>query len=280
MATEGKVPPSGDGDPVARRIADLSKKLDEVKSATASAKAAGHVMTLLLVVAAIFGVVSLASPFWALKERPEDVKRAMIAEFDKAIKPELMRELEESQSKTGPVVREMIYTKVRERGPEFVDAFDAETKTFMENVKKMGETMWKDHIQNLDAQIYKRIEERVPELADHEKAEVAITNAHQAVNAAIERLISEYLEEHVNSISSIQEQITNFPIPTHVKDKSDDELRDAFMDLLATYSTNTLKAGLSPQTREFLADLGSDNSKTEKESAPAAVGAEDAGKGN
>ncbi|HNM47843.1 MAG TPA: hypothetical protein PKH51_12555, partial [Candidatus Sumerlaeota bacterium] len=158
--------------------------------------------------------------------------------------------------------------------------FDAETKTFMENVKKMGETMWKDHIQNLDAQIYKRIEERVPELADHEKAEVAITNAHQAVNAAIERLISEYLEEHVNSISSIQEQITNFPIPTHVKDKSDDELRDAFMDLLATYSTNTLKAGLSPQTREFLADLGSDNSKTEKESAPAAVGAEDAGKGN
>lgn len=280
MATEGNVPPSGDGDPIARRIADLSKKLDEVKSATASAKAAGHVMTLLLVVAAIFGVVSLASPFWTLKERPEDIKRAMIAEFDKAVKPELMRELEESQSKTGPAVRQMVYTKVRERGPEFVDAFDAETKTFMENVKKMGGTMWKDHIQNLDAQIYKRIEERVPELADHDKAEVAITNAHQAVNAAIERLISEYLEEHVNSISSIQEQITNFPIPTHVKDKSDDELRDAFMDLLATYSTNTLKAGLSPQTREFLADLGSDNSKTEKESAPAAVGADDAGKGN
>ena len=280
MATEGKVPPSGDGDPIARRIADLSNKLDEVKSATASAKAAGHVMTLLLVVAAIFGVVSLASPFWTLKERPEEVKRAMIAEFDKSVKPELLRELQESQSKTGPAVRQMVYTKVRERGPEFVDAFDAETKTFMENVKKMGGTMWKDHIQNLDAQIYKRIEERVPELADHEKAEVAITNAHQAVNAAIERLISEYLEEHVNSISSIQVQITNFPIPTHVKDKSDDELRDAFMDLLATYSTNTLKAGLSPQTREFLADLGSDNSKTEKESAPAAVGAEDAGKGN
>ncbi|MCC6546779.1 hypothetical protein IT570_06380 [Candidatus Sumerlaeota bacterium] len=257
MATEGKVPP-GDSDPIARRIEDLSRKVDEVRSAAASAKAAGHIMTLLIAVAAVVGVVTLVSPFWGLKEKKhqDELVAALVAEYNATIKADLMKELEESQANTGPVVREILTKKWHERSPEVVDAFSKESSIFTDNVKKLGEKMWQTHIANLDSQIYNRLEKSVPDLADADKTEVVLNNAHEAVNSAVERLISEYLKEHVDSINSIQEQITAFPIPSHIKDKSDDELRDAFSDILITYSTNTLKAGLNPQSRAFLSDLG------------------------
>jgi hypothetical protein len=261
MAADGKSPVAGDDAAVARRIADLSRKLDEVSVAASGAKTVGRVMTILIALVAVFSVFRIVLPFDNIRTKPELYTKALVEQFNASVYPKLQEEIDESIKKTGPVVQKIATDKIEKRGPEVVRALDTEAKILLESMKGYGEDVWANRIGALNDKIYDRIADKMPELADKDKAEVIVGNAHQAVTGAMERLIAEHMKDHVEAITSIQTEIANFPVPSNVKEMSDEELKSAFMDLISTYSMTTLKGGLTPQTKAFLADLGSQNTE-------------------
>lgn len=258
MASEGNVSPPGDQD-VARRIDSLSRKLDEVNAAAASAKNVGRIMAVLIAVVAIISVVRLIYPFKAIKDNPTIYANALGNEFETSVYPLLKEKLGESFEKTGPVISSLARKQLEKRQPEIVKALDSEARTLLENLKATAGDLWTTRAQAINDKLYDRIASDFPELAKEDQAEKVIGNAHLAVTGAVERFLHDYMKDHIEAITSIEMQIETFPVPSHIKNMTDAELKAAFMDKISTYSMTTLKGGLQPQTKEFLRDLGKED---------------------
>lgn len=260
MAADAKASGSGDFEVLQRRLDELDAKFDAVSAANATNKTMSRIVAVVIVIAAVFGVYLIVSPFLKAWQDRESYVVAMETEFKERILPALQVEVEESMKSVGPEVTDLVVKRLQERQEDVVRAIDLESGILMNNLQTYLETTLADNVVEIEMEMKKRLNEMVPEMQDETKREEILAAAVGAVENAVNRSVEEHLGSHIESLVSIETQIHQVEVPTSIKEMSESELADEMNRALAEYAILILRQVLTPETKEMLRDLGEDNS--------------------
>ena len=146
--------------------------------------------------------------------------------------------------------------RVKDRQEEIYAVVDQQIQAFVDEM-----TAWaKNELEYRQGTIKQYIEQEVkataPALQDEDTAELVMANASDAMEKAVQRLMDKYLDTHIRHLAEIERKIEQFPIPDDIAQMSDQELTDALVAELGSYSMNVFQGSLSPETRDFLREVG------------------------
>lgn len=244
-----------DLDDLERRISDLSRKVDEASRASASAKTTGRIITVLIAITAIIGVWMLVSPFYEAYKNPEPYKRAITAELTENVGPQISSHVQKSLEKVGPEVGRLAVDQFQARYEDLVKVLEAETLGLIENLRAFTETELSETVVNVEIEIQNSLATLVPELMDEDQREIILGNAMVAMEGAVKDIIDAKLSNHITLLSEIETKLLQFPIPTEISQRSNDELAADLNDLLGQYSVIALRRTLAPEQKAFLRSL-------------------------
>lgn len=258
MAADKPAAAGGDLDAMDRRLAELNRKMEEADRAAASAKFTGRIMTVLIVVVALLGVYLLLSPLIQAFSNTKPYQDAMAKELTDRVMPHVSEELQKSLQVVGPKVGSAVVEQVKGRQEEVTAELYKQVNLLMEGLRSHSEERLSAEVAGLEGKIRERIERDLPELKDKDQAELIMGNATLAVENAVQQLIADNLEVHINSLVSIGERINGIEVPPHLKEMSDDQLSEELTNALGNYAIVVLQAKMPNETRDVLKRIAED----------------------
>lgn len=127
--------------------------------------------------------------------------------------------------------------------------------TLIENLRAFTETELSETVVNVEIEVQNTISELVPELMDDDQRELILGNAMVAMEGATKAIVEQKLSDHITSLSEIETKLLQFPIPTEISERSNEELGADLNDLLGQYSVIALRRTLAPEQKAFLRTL-------------------------
>lgn len=258
MAADASGAASGDLEAVERRLGELSRKLDEVRQAQSSAKTTARLITVVIVVVALAGVTMLIMPIWSAYQNREQYAEAMQAEFSERIAPMLQEEVQASLQDIGPEIRTAVQEKIDERREDLVAAVDLNTMLLFDNLQQFAETSLADAAVEIEISVRNGLTDLLPQIDDPAQRDLIIGNFATALEEASKELVEEKLDRHVTSLANIETQMRLIETPQVVAEMNDVELGEEMNRVLSEFGLLALQRSLTPETREALADLASE----------------------
>ncbi len=248
MPVENPVPPK-DGE-LRRKIKEINVKLDAVGAAHTRTKIVSLILTLAIIGVGVYGVYMVSSPFKRAYDQPDPYVKAITAEMEKRLVPILQDEGKQLQAKVQPFIVETIQAKFEARQNEITSVAHQELTTMIDETREFAESEFATRRNRIEAVILDRLKKKVPELADQQNAEVIMVNAQKAMSRAVERVMAEHMQKHVESIANIGTNFQMFTIPADVKAMSEEELRQELTTALGNFAAGAVRNSLTPQTRD------------------------------
>jgi len=261
MNEERKTPAEMEVGAVGDQARRLNEKLAAMKAASRTVKRTGRLMAVLVAVVAIGGVYMLLSPLLSAYNNPEPYQSAFRTEVEKQVLPALITESQTLLKTVGPDILQAIQQKASRRLPEITTKLEQEGRALVQELSAEAKQRLSGRSEKILSRLEKRLAEEIPQAADPKTAELILTNGHKAAQSALDRFLQTYLKDHLNSVTNLQSRIEKFPVPKHIQEMSDDQLREYLTETMGAYATRQMRAAQSPQMKEFLHSLEQSQTK-------------------
>ena len=242
----------GDVGDQARR---LNEKLAAMKAASGTVKRTGRLTAVLVAVVAIGGVYVLLRPLLSAYNNPEPYQNAFKTEMEKQVLPALETESQTLLNAVGPDILQAIQQNTAPRLPEITAKLEQEGQTLAQELSDEAKQRLSGRSEKMMTRLEMSLAGEIPQSTDPNKAELILANGHQAAQSALDRFLQTYLKDHLSSVTHLQSRIEKFPVPKHIQEMSDDQLREYLTETLGAYATRQMSAARSPQMKEFLHSL-------------------------
>ncbi len=246
---------SPDAQGVEQRLETINKKMDEAQSANSSAKNAGRIVTIVVVIAALIGMYLMLSPFYKAYQEKDKYVAAIQTELTERVQPEAQRQITESVQELAPKVWKESLSRAQGRQEDLMAAVDSELSVLMINLQEFTTEELADSTTEVELHLKKRLGDSFPNLQDEAKREVVLGNASTALEGAAKQVVEEELQSHIDSLSNIETMLIQFPIPDSLEQMSDEELSSEMQRALSNYAIIVLRETMDPRTKEVLSEL-------------------------
>ena len=244
----------------------LNEKLAAMKAASGTVKRTGRLTAVLVAVVAIGGVYVLLRPLLSAYNNPEPYQNAFKTEMEKQVLPALQTESQTLLNAVGPDILQAIHQNTSRRLPEITTKLEEEGQALAQELSDEAKLRLSLRSEKMLTRLEMSLAEEIPQAADPNKAELILTNGHKAAQSALDRFLQTYLKDHLSTVTNLQTRIEAFPVPNHIQEMSDDQLREHLTETLGAYATRQMSAARSPQMKEFLNSL--EQAETKKGERP------------
>ncbi|MBN1867688.1 hypothetical protein JW916_10385 [Candidatus Sumerlaeota bacterium] len=255
MNEQRKTPAEREVESVGDQARRLNEKLAAMMAASRTVKRTGRLTAVLVAVVAIGGAYLLLRPLLAGYHNPEPYRIAFRTELAKQVLPALQTESQTLMDAVGPEILQAIQQNTSGRLPEITTRLEQEGQALAQELSDEAKQRLLSRSEKMQARLETSLVKEIPHLADPEKRELILTNVHKAAQAALDRFLQTYLKDHLSAVTNLQSGIETFPVPKHIQDMTDDQLREHLTETLGAYAMRQMSAARSPQMKEFLHSL-------------------------
>jgi hypothetical protein len=212
-------------------------------------------MAVLVVAVAIGGVYVALRPLLSAYNNLEPYQNALQTEVEKTVMPVIKTESQTLLKTVGPEILQALQQTASHRLPEITAKLQQEGPALAQELSDEAKLRLSGRSEKMLTRLEMRLEEEIPQSADPKKAELILANGHKAAQSALERFLQTYIDDHLGTVTNLQSRIEQFPVPKHIHEMSDDQLRDYLTQTVGAYVARQISAARSPQMREFLHGL-------------------------
>ncbi len=233
----------------------LNEKFENFQKVTKSSKWINRLMLILVGATFIIGISILFTPFFFAFKHPEPYKMAIANATKSYICPKLLKETAIMINSVGPELFGLIGERVMSKLPEAGNKVEEEWNLMVKNLTVELENQLDIKREKIYEQLEKLLIHEFPTLADAEKADIILVNAHKATGNVFDMIYQKYLIDHTEEVTKLFNRIEVFPIPEHIQKMENKELIDYLFDIMGLYASQSIKTSMSPNMKRFLQSL-------------------------
>lgn len=242
---------SGQGSPagsdmanLARRVEGIERKMAELDAANSSSKSASRAISILILVVALGGLTAIVYPLIQAARDPKPFADALAKELETRMWPALNTEIQAAIKNSGPKVQEAATKVFEKRQGEVARATEKEVEGLMTDLQAFAQDELVRRTGIVETSLEAQVAEFLPEIKDSEDRTVIMGNAELAASQAVERVVTEKLGHHIETLARIQTQIDQFPVPERLKTMPELELNTELQAALGRYAMALLANSL------------------------------------